>query len=862
MIIAGGNMNNLAARRQTQNIQHRCCNGVISPKHLAVRIGTFTTDTATNQTSFEQVHHGIIVEDLRAGTGGTGEKGDKGDKGDPGETGPAGADGITYTPSLREETGDNYTTGGVFLDFTPSDGGEVIRGAIDIRGPKGDSGDGTTATGETVASWAVRQNESGTWQIFKPIWVAGDTHESMYGGWINLANKITTGSGEVWACGEFQVYYEDPYDTENNTIFNGLARIYLLNCTADELPAEESFDPDNRESYGVHTVCVPIGRWNPYTGEWEQYHLGVIVEDYHYDLPTESEAPAEAYLYKPAVKSTGNGAWDSGNRTERYLQWTLQKVDPSAVGTAFEDLTPIRGEKGQAGDYVVPEVVDNSDVTGDGGIYLELYRYDGETQTKQELLFRTPNLKGDKGETPTELPYYYPAMSTLEDGSVKLYFTASWDSSVQTSAYDVRGPKGEDGGVWTPSFITETGTGAIKLVLTSPDQTQTITSGDLRGRDGAPGAQGETGPAGADGAPGADGITYTPCLREVAGNNYTQAAVYVDFTPSNGGATLTGTVNIKGEQGEQGEAGEKGEQGETGPAGPDGITYTPSLRSDSGGNVYLDFTRGNDGTVIAGTINIKGAQGPRGSAGDEGPEGAIGPAGPAGKDAIIYEPILKRTEPATGASSMWPALNVMWVPQNGGDTIYCEDANQNLLQRPWEPTLSYTAIVGATDASGQQYYDVSLSWIHDIGGTIKCNAPINGPRGATGPAGKDGADGEDGADGKEGLGWTITAATNVDDDGNQISGSGAEDPYYRLTFTPTTSDGATFTTPNLLGKGAILGNPKTLQVVTDVRYDVTSHSLQKKVQEIKYYGPDVTVTTPQWQTIEGGQAVPHSELVP
>lgn len=119
------------------------------------------------------------------------------------------------------------------------------------------------------------------------------------------------------------------------------------------------------------------------------------------------------------------------------------------------------------------------------------------------------------------------------------------------------------------------------------------------------------GPQGLTGAKGDKGDIYEPSLR-VNGDS-----VFLDFTNTTTGAILPGTVNLKGETGASGVDGVNGARGPQGiagakgDAGADGVTYTPVVRMAETG-VYLDFVSSADASTIAGTVNIKGADGTNG----------------------------------------------------------------------------------------------------------------------------------------------------------------------------------------------------------------------------------------------------------
>lgn len=115
-------------------------------RSVIVEIGDFKDSDNTSggddtapETTFRQAHLGVIVEDLAQGTegkdGAPGEQGPPGQDCQDGQDGQDGKDGLSWTPSLREEY-----QGGVYVDWTASDGSATLQGSIDIKGPQGEQG--------------------------------------------------------------------------------------------------------------------------------------------------------------------------------------------------------------------------------------------------------------------------------------------------------------------------------------------------------------------------------------------------------------------------------------------------------------------------------------------------------------------------------------------------------------------------------------------------------------------------------------------------------------------------------------------------------------------------------------------------
>ncbi|MBR5590933.1 MAG: hypothetical protein IKW38_00165 [Kiritimatiellae bacterium] len=117
-----------------------------------VKIGIF--QQINGSAGFSQFHTGLIIDS-------TGSSSDViGQPGKDGKDGVDGKDGATWEPSLRKETvttpnPDNSGSTSheeVYLDFTNSQTGEVIKGTVNLKGPKGDASDTSSggASGNTV----------------------------------------------------------------------------------------------------------------------------------------------------------------------------------------------------------------------------------------------------------------------------------------------------------------------------------------------------------------------------------------------------------------------------------------------------------------------------------------------------------------------------------------------------------------------------------------------------------------------------------------------------------------------------------------------------------------------------------------
>ena len=89
----------------------------------------------------------------------------------------------------------------------------------------------------------------------------------------------------------------------------------------------------------------------------------------------------------------------------------------------------------------------------------------------------------------------------------------------------------------------------------------------------------------------------------------------------------------EGKDGAPGEQGPPGQDGQDGQDGKDGLTWTPSLREEYQGGVYVDWAASDGSSTLQGTVDIKGPQGeqgPQGPAGEKGDKGDPGPQGPQG----------------------------------------------------------------------------------------------------------------------------------------------------------------------------------------------------------------------------------------
>lgn len=101
------------------------------------------------------------------------------------------------------------------------------------------------------------------------------------------------------------------------------------------------------------------------------------------------------------------------------------------------------------------------------------------------------------------------------------------------------GADGEDGGYYTPAVSAE----GVLSWTASKEGMPAVTSVNIKGADGAPGAAGQDGAPGADGAAGANGVTFTPVMTGTT----------LSWT-NDGGLQNPPSVDLKGEKGDAGDA--------------------------------------------------------------------------------------------------------------------------------------------------------------------------------------------------------------------------------------------------------------------------------------------------------------------
>jgi hypothetical protein len=222
------------------------------------------------------------------------------------------------------------------------------------------------------------------------------------------------------------------------------------------------------------------------------------------------------------------------------------------------------------------------------------------------------------------------------------------------------------------------------VVVLSPDDVETIITGE-QGPPGPPGAPG--GPPGPQGIPGAQGPKGDPGPPGPQGPK--------------GSTGLTGSTGPAGPTGPQGSTGPAGPTGATGPQGPKGNQGDPGIP-------------GADSTVPG----PPGATGPQGPKGDKGDTGATGPAGADGAGAPATVPPLMDGTAAVGTSLLFARQDHV----HPSDTSRAPLASPTFTGDPKAPTPSpgdsdtsiattafVAAAVAAGGAAGAVRYDASQS---------------------------------------------------------------------------------------------------------------------------------------------------------
>ena len=217
------------------------------------------------------------------------------------------------------------------------------------------------------------------------------------------------------------------------------------------------------------------------------------------------------------------------------------------------------------------------------------------------------------------------------------------------------------------------------VVVLSPDDVETIITGE-QGPPGPPGAPG--GPSGPQGPPGAQGPPGIPGPQG-----------------PQGAKGNTGATGSQGVPGPQGPPGSQGPQGLPGPTGPTGLTGPQG-------------PQGADSTV-PGPTGPQGVQGPKGDKGDTGSTGATGPAGADGAGAPGTAPPIMDGTAAVGTSMLFARQDHV----HPSDTSRAPLASPTFTGDPKAPTptagdndtsIATTAFVAGAVA-GAVHYDSAQS---------------------------------------------------------------------------------------------------------------------------------------------------------
>lgn len=351
------------------------------------------------------------------------------------------------------------------------------------------------------ASWTVRENE-GTWKVFSPIWQSGQTTympTGMTEGW----NVLPVTEGEVYA-----LLRDKTTDSANNTWANAPVLSIVSGQPKDEIIPYEAV---------TFSRWVKIGEFKD--GQFEQTHTGVIVEDF------EATAASSA----TGVHS-GNPATNKSLSEIAKCSWTVR--------------------------YCSTRAGINNVVTTGWAVYAPLWQV-GRTLVKHARAL------------------YEPQWLPLEVDSGELFAVLKVTGEYTANGYNFDNPSYE------LSWINEDPSKLPDYQDSDGVQFRWVKIGMFRknnGREGfaqfhtgiiidstsTPSAPGQPGEPGKDGTDGKDGATWKPSLRQetVTTTNPDNSCstsheeVYLDFTNSQTGEVLKGTVNIKGKDGEKGEQGE------------------------------------------------------------------------------------------------------------------------------------------------------------------------------------------------------------------------------------------------------------------------------------------------------------------
>ncbi len=224
----------------------------------------------------------------------------------------------------------------------------------------------TESVANAPVAWTVRQGESKkdeetgetkqTWEIYAPYWAYGRTQTLVEGtieGWNVLDETLCSGS--LYAC----MLWNGTKDADTGAVsWEPDERGPQLTNSASDIPADA--DPSGEGSSatpGVRVRVVKIGTFSADGLTFDQFHEGVIVEDFNAGQgapgkdgapgepgePGEPGAPGEpgqdGATYVPSLREEG------GTGGGVYVDFTNSKT-----GQTIQGSVNIKGEKGDPGE--------------------------------------------------------------------------------------------------------------------------------------------------------------------------------------------------------------------------------------------------------------------------------------------------------------------------------------------------------------------------------------------------------------------------------------------------------------------------------------------------------------------------------
>lgn len=407
------------------------------------------------------------------------------------------------------------------------------------------------------ASWTVREleeeveqpvldgegklvfNEDGTpkietvkrksWKVWSPLWQSGQTTyipTGMTEGW----NELPVTEGEVYALLR---------DQTTDSAHNAWANAPVLSIVKGQ--PEDVIVPYEAVTF---SRWVKIGEFKD--GQFDQTHVGVIVEDFE---ATAAGSATGVHVGNPATnKSLGEIA---------KCSWMVR--------------------------YCSTRAGINNVVTTGWAVYAPLWQV-GRTLVKHSRAIFEPvwlPLEVDSGELFAILKVtgeYTANGYNFDNPSYEL----SWineDPSKLSDYQDSDGVKFR----WVKIgiFRQNNGRAGFAQFHTGIIIDGTGSSSNIIGQPGEPGKDGE---------PGEDGATWVPSLRQVTvttpnpdnSGSTSHEEVYLDFTNSQTGEVVKGTVNIKGKDGKDGESGESSSGGSANLPDAKEISFIASIEFKDG----------------------------------------------------------------------------------------------------------------------------------------------------------------------------------------------------------------------------------------------------------------------------------------